>query len=285
MKIACVVLTYNRLSLLKRCIDSIRNQTYQEFDIYVIDNASTDGTAHWLSLQNDLTVISIHENKGPANGFYTCLQVPYDDGYDWIWMMDDDGVADKGQLEELLNKTVKNNLYFTNALVCNIDNPEKIAFGAKKTIDTQREELIKGNINPFNGTFIHRRVIEKNGNIMREMYMYGCETEFQLRAIKNGVQVATVTSAIHYHPSPKVSICHFIPYIKYCSIIDYPIDTLFYIRNKAYINYTYLGFKRSLFMITSYSLYYLFRLKIRKVLLFWKYYREGCKGVVGNKKQ
>ena len=58
MKIACVVLTYNRLSLLKRCIDSIRNQTYQEFDIYVIDNASTDGTAHWLSLQNDLTVIS-----------------------------------------------------------------------------------------------------------------------------------------------------------------------------------------------------------------------------------
>ena len=38
-------------------------------------------------------------------------------------------------------------------------------------------------------------------------------------------------------------------------------------------------------MITSYSLYYLFRLKIRKVLLFWKYYREGCKGVVGNKKQ
>ena len=57
--------------------------------------------------------------------------------------MDDDGVADKGQLEELLNKTVKNNLYFTNALVCNIDNPEKIAFGAKKTIDTQREELIK----------------------------------------------------------------------------------------------------------------------------------------------
>ena len=59
MKIACVVLTYNRLSLLKRCIDSIRNQTYQEFDIYVIDNASTDGTAHWLSLQNDLTVNSI----------------------------------------------------------------------------------------------------------------------------------------------------------------------------------------------------------------------------------
>ena len=43
-RIAAVVVTYNRLPLLQKCIASLRGQTV-DCDILVVDNASTDGTA------------------------------------------------------------------------------------------------------------------------------------------------------------------------------------------------------------------------------------------------
>lgn len=55
--VGIVVVTYNRLSLLKECIDALRHQTYKNFRIVIVNNGSTDGTCEWLSLQNDLIVI------------------------------------------------------------------------------------------------------------------------------------------------------------------------------------------------------------------------------------
>lgn len=285
MKIACVILTYNRLSLLQRCLKGVRNQNYKNFDIWVVDNASTDGTSEWIAKQKDLHSLSIQKNEGAANGFNCGLKCAYDRGYDWIWMMDDDGVPDESQLANLFEKSRECELYFTNALVCNIDEPEKLAFGNKKVVELQRKEIIVGNINPFNGSFIHRNVIEAIGYLMKEMYLYGCETEYMLRAQKSGFKVATVTNAVHYHPSPKISVNCFFPRINRFRIIDYPIEYLFFIRNKAYINHNYLGFKASSKMFIYYMLYYLSRLKFRKMYLFCRYYRDGYKGIVGKTKK
>ncbi|PEG91760.1 glycosyl transferase, partial [Lactobacillus sp. UMNPBX11] len=41
-KVTAVVVTYNRKTLLKECIESLLAQTYRNLDILVIDNASTD---------------------------------------------------------------------------------------------------------------------------------------------------------------------------------------------------------------------------------------------------
>ena len=43
-KIAAVVVTYNRKELLFQCLDALLKQTYPLDAIYIIDNASTDGT-------------------------------------------------------------------------------------------------------------------------------------------------------------------------------------------------------------------------------------------------
>ncbi len=48
MKINCVIVTYNRLSLLKECISALKNQTYKINKIYIINNNSTDGTSDYL---------------------------------------------------------------------------------------------------------------------------------------------------------------------------------------------------------------------------------------------
>lgn len=48
MFVATVIVTYNRLNLLKICLDAIAKQTIAVGRIYLVDNASTDGTNKWV---------------------------------------------------------------------------------------------------------------------------------------------------------------------------------------------------------------------------------------------
>jgi GT2 family glycosyltransferase len=58
-----IIPTYNRLDLLQRCIASIRQYTAIPYEIIVVDNASTDGTAEWCRREK-LTFISLPRNLG-----------------------------------------------------------------------------------------------------------------------------------------------------------------------------------------------------------------------------
>lgn len=66
--VSVVVPTYNRAHLLGRSIRSVLNQTYQDFEIIVIDDASTDNTEELImSLGNEQIRYIRHEkNKGAA---------------------------------------------------------------------------------------------------------------------------------------------------------------------------------------------------------------------------
>ena len=56
MKIIAVVVTYNRLELLKRNISFLK-QNKPLSAIVVVNNGSTDGTSEWLASQDSLTVV------------------------------------------------------------------------------------------------------------------------------------------------------------------------------------------------------------------------------------
>jgi len=101
-RIAAVVVTYNRLELLKECVDAIRAQTRKLDEIIVVNNSSTDGTIEWLNEQKDLTVIT-QENSGGAGGFYTGIKTAYEKGYDWIWCMDEDILPEKCAQQNLID--------------------------------------------------------------------------------------------------------------------------------------------------------------------------------------
>lgn len=46
--IAAIVVTYNRVTLLKNCLDALSAQTYPLKKIFVVDNASSDSTKEFL---------------------------------------------------------------------------------------------------------------------------------------------------------------------------------------------------------------------------------------------
>jgi len=63
--ISVIVPTYNRLELLKLTLDSVRKQTFRDFEIVVVDDGSTDGTWEWLEDQADLRALR-QPNSGIA---------------------------------------------------------------------------------------------------------------------------------------------------------------------------------------------------------------------------
>lgn len=47
MKVSCVIITHNRVDMLKRAVNSVMNQTYKNIEIFVVDDASSDGTENY----------------------------------------------------------------------------------------------------------------------------------------------------------------------------------------------------------------------------------------------
>jgi len=135
VKLAAVVVTFNRKKLLLECLNALKNQTYPLDAIFIIDGPSTDGTPEALkeagyikelppstyeefSWETENIVYSPINNKpikvhyvrlykdvGGSGGFYEGVKRAYEKGYDWIWLMDDDAEPKEDALEKLVRYT------------------------------------------------------------------------------------------------------------------------------------------------------------------------------------
>ncbi len=95
MKVAAITLTYNRLELTKRMVESFYSKTLVDYHLF-IDNGSTDGTQEWLKAYDH---ILLDKNYGIASAFATGVMSI--EGYDYILKLDNDietvteGIIDK----------------------------------------------------------------------------------------------------------------------------------------------------------------------------------------------
>ncbi len=105
-KIVAVVVTYNRKELLRENLEALLGQSFDQFDIMVIDNASTDGTYEYISdLAKNYGKVKYYntgENLGGAGGFSYGIKKACEKGYDRVWIMDDDTIPQTSALEELM---------------------------------------------------------------------------------------------------------------------------------------------------------------------------------------
>jgi len=62
--VSIIIPQLNRLELLKACLASLRAQSYRNFEIIVVDNASKDGSREWLRQQQGLVLVEMETNTG-----------------------------------------------------------------------------------------------------------------------------------------------------------------------------------------------------------------------------
>jgi len=206
-KVIAVVVSYNRQLLLSECIRALREQTRKPDAILVVNNGSTDSTEAWLSQQDDLFYVN-QSNVGSGGGFNTGIEWAFKNGYSWIWCMDDDGYPKSDALEQLLKVELPNQSLL-NCAVINKTDKESFVWktGNYSRISEVKENLIAGIGHPFNGTLIHRSIVEKVGLPKAALFLWGDETEYYYRIVKkHQIPVYTVAGSIHYHPPSAYSI-------------------------------------------------------------------------------
>lgn len=99
MKVAAVTITYNRLDLTKKTVESFNSKTSVDYHLF-IDNGSTDGTAEYLK---DYDHILLEKNYGIAYAFREAVNSLKD--YDFILKLDND-------IETVTDDIINKMLYF-----------------------------------------------------------------------------------------------------------------------------------------------------------------------------
>ena len=99
-----MVVTYNRLPLLRQCLAALTSQTALGLTIFLIDNGSTDGTAEAVAAMTlpNLVYRNTGKNLGGAGGFAYGVREAALAGYDALWLMDDDTLPTPTALAEFL---------------------------------------------------------------------------------------------------------------------------------------------------------------------------------------
>jgi rhamnopyranosyl-N-acetylglucosaminyl-diphospho-decaprenol beta-1,3/1,4-galactofuranosyltransferase len=277
-RIAAVIATYNRKELLLRCLNAVLAQTRPVDRVIVVDNCSTDGTAEFLAergyLGNRLLdYVRLTENGGSAGGFHAGMKRAYEQGFDWLWVMDDDCVSLPDTLAHLLECPER--ILFRGCVILNIEDPdrEQVAFGLKSpsgVVHNVREisglggaeGVLEGYACPFNGALLSSLVVRRIGLPKKEMFIWGDEIEYLLRAGKFGVPVGTVLAARLLHPLSR-SHEKMIRLGSLCFGFTYSNDPLrFYliVRNYTYIALRYRGpFSKGFVKMMAYPIFFPWR--------------------------
>jgi len=102
--ISIVVLTYNSKDCIRPCLDSVFRQDYQNFEVIVVDNASSDGTLELVKKYSKTALIENEENFGACRARNQGIEVS---SGEWILTLDCDVVLEKDFLSKAVN-TINN---------------------------------------------------------------------------------------------------------------------------------------------------------------------------------
>ena len=198
MRVAAVVVTYNRKDLLKECLRALLIQTRPLDEIIVIDNASTDGTDKMVPKEfKQVTYVRLHENTGGAGGFHEGVKLAYEKGYDWIWVMDDDVRAKENGLETMLRyekvaECIHPSKEYYDGAKFHWDYCFSTRTGRNFRVEERpmvaREGLTFKEVNYgcFEGMLIHRRLVNKIGLPDPRFFIHGDDTVYGFLASKEG---------------------------------------------------------------------------------------------------
>ncbi len=193
MRLAVVVVTYNRLEFLKKNLESLCGQTRKPAEIIVVDNASTDGTRefllHFAKSCGYAHIIRLSENIGGSGGFAVGLKEAIKRGADWVWMMDDDAIPFPNALYEI-EKVMRTVPKKTGVLLSRITAKREIS---KSDLIMP---VVKGT---FVGFAVRKEAVQKVGYPDSSFFIYADDYDYSVRIRKAGFDILKVSSSVIFH--------------------------------------------------------------------------------------
>jgi GT2 family glycosyltransferase len=220
-RLVAVVVTYNRCDQLQVTLARLLSQPTGLLQaVVVVDNASTDDTAPWLTTQSDPRLIVHHNrrNMGGAGGFATGMQLAmqrFDP--DWLVVMDDDARPMAGALARFHHldlaqwDAVAAAVYQPDGTVCKMNRPSRNPFWLRAGWGQNLWRMIRGlgrtglrleppalgndgpaqrvDLASFVGFFIRGDAVRRIGYPDPDMFIYGDDGFYTLGLSKAGGRI------------------------------------------------------------------------------------------------
>lgn len=230
MKLASIVVTFNRIADLKITIERLLATATD--DIIVVDNASSDDTPNWLAAQNDprMYVVTLDYNMGGAGGFEAGMRFARETlDPDWVVLMDDDARPSGGALQEFSAQVTDidpNNgdigciaaaVFYPNGTLCEMNRPSRNPFW---NFGLFTKTLLRGtragfhmsdadfdpsagnkpiDVASFVGYFVSRQTIKTVGFPEGGLFIYGDDVLYSLRLRRAGIGMLFMPSVRFEH--------------------------------------------------------------------------------------
>lgn len=211
-----ILLNWNGLEDTLECIESCRALSYRPASIVVVDNASSDGSEEVLRCSfPDLAVLQTGSNLGYAGGNNVGIRYALSRGADYVWLLNNDTTVHPEALSELVRvaEAEPQAGILGSKILCYAD-PTLIWF-AGGWVQADRGET--GHIGlgvPDQGQFdavtetgyvtgcsllVKRAVIEQVGMMDEAYFLYFEESEWCLRAKRQGYRLLYAPGSIVWH--------------------------------------------------------------------------------------
>ncbi len=217
-KVGIVICNYNKAEYVVNCIQSVLESSMDDFDIYVIDNASSDDSAKRITekFKERVTLIVNPENLGGSGGFNTGIRIVMNGGYKYVWCLDNDVLVDENALKVLVDFLDSHpESGMAGSRVVHMDNPEYIQqYGM--TVNFKDYCVSANYLNEYNddklippvvysdavaacSVLVRTDVIAKIGMLPEENFLYWDDTEWGIRCNNAGYKVASVGASLVEH--------------------------------------------------------------------------------------
>ena len=204
--IAAVVVTHNRRELLGRCVECLLGQSEPGLDIWIIDNASTDGTGDMLApLVRDgrVNYENTGVNLGGAGGFQYGLRLAAKRGYEYAWVMDDDSMPEPTALEVLMREAealgefgyLSGKTLWTDGSICRMNVQRDLKL---RNITDFSPSRIPSGAATFVSLLVPLRVVREVGLPIGEFFIWADDLEYT-RRISRRYPCYVITDSVTVH--------------------------------------------------------------------------------------
>ena len=207
MKVSVITSAYNRRDDLDICVDSILKSDYLDYELIVVDNASTDGTSEYLEKKyaKKIKLITLEENRLSAGGKNAGIE--YASG-DYLWFVDSDMIVPSSLMRRLVEVLDKNErIAEVGASIYYYSNPNRLwSVGATINLWTSMCRNIKLNNEKMQdvdvilcGYMIRSSVIHEVGLYDETIKFVYEESDLSYKIKKLGYQIKVINDNKIFH--------------------------------------------------------------------------------------
>ncbi|MBO6292170.1 MAG: glycosyltransferase family 2 protein, partial [Selenomonas sp.] len=189
-KIGIVICNYNKKEYVLKCIESLQRQTFRDFEIFAVDNASTDGSAEAVAKAYGKAVhlLQLPENLGGTGGFNQGLRQAMAGDFDGFLLLDNDVVLKEDCLEQLVSlMNSREEIGILGCKILRMDEPDTIQeFGPVLDPENvnfilryrgEKDSLSQPDVLPCDyvpacAMLVRREVVERIGLMPEENFIY-----------------------------------------------------------------------------------------------------------------